>query len=114
MVKPPGIMNKWKYLFLLLLSIWLISLIGIFICGQRSGWNRAQIDWDNPPAFVVLPSIRQPQMKIGAKVDGVWGKETDMKYDEYVGNQCLSKWFEPDGLAYGAWGDKGKDALVVR
>ena len=48
-------MNKWKYLFLLLLSISIISLIGAFKCGQQSGFNKAQIDWDEPPEWVVLP-----------------------------------------------------------
>jgi hypothetical protein len=79
------------------LILFLVFLVGVFT--GRSG--RPQIDWDNPPENVIIPSVSQLQRIVGCeKVDGKPCKsfhvedhsETWEKWDDYICNQEARKW----------------------
>ena len=77
-----------KYIKQLAWMVLPLGLIGAYLCGQQSGFNGAQIDWDNPPKWVVLPDKWQIQKIIGCEqIDGKWGKETNEKFELYMNNQ---------------------------
>ena len=87
-----------RYIKKLAWWVYPLGLILALLIGQQWGFNKAQIDWDNPPAWVILPTISQMQAIFGAEVDGVWGKETQTKYDEYMGNINGIKYYTVSGI----------------
>ena len=48
------------------------------------------------PASTFIMSLEEIQLIIGAKPDGIYGKETKEKWDSYLANQYASKWFKAD------------------
>lgn len=90
-------MNTWKYLFLLLLCVWAISLIGAFVTGRST----MRVDWNSPPEWLPCPTIYQFQTWIGAEADGwlcdgldtVGHSETRDKWTEKMGNQMFEPYF---------------------
>jgi hypothetical protein len=71
------------------ITIIMVLVFGFF-CGGL--WERAQ--WEAlPPPEVPLPSIVEIQRKVGAKPDGILGKETQKKWDDAYNNQSAEIWF---------------------
>lgn len=95
-----------KYIKKLAWWVWSLGLILAFLIGQQVGWNKAQIDWNDPPEWLQYPTIQQVQAWLGCeKIDG-WlcdglgtpdHSETRDKWTEKMGNQMLAKYFTESG-----------------
>lgn len=75
-----------------LLSIIFFALVftalGVVISYYWHGWDSDQRyvqGWADRDAY--LPPIEDIQKRIGAEVDGIWGRETNRLYEKALGNQ---------------------------
>lgn len=98
---------QWTLVLLLVVVVPLLILAHSL---HQEKWN---IDWDNPPPDVVIPSVMQIQKIVGCeKVDGKVSRdyrtsETQTLWDEYTYEQYAAEAMEPyvgkDGKLEANW-----------
>ena len=75
-----------------------LCLFGIMAFCIYFGYESGKVAWKYPEPFEPpLPSLIEVQHRIGAKPDGIYGRETETKWDEYCANQYAAEYFTASG-----------------
>ena len=89
-------MMKWRYVILRMVVLIAASLF-LFNLGWRDGRRSVVI----PPCpeqhwEFGIPTVTELQVYLETTPDGVMGKKTLAKWQEYVDNKRAAKWFDPN------------------
>jgi len=109
-----------KYLLTLLLAVQPLIIIGTWQVGRST----MAVDWNNPPEWLTVPTIRQFQSWLGCKkIDG-WlcdgcdtpnHSETRDRWNDHAFDKYYTKSGAPsEGKIAGSYRDGGTEALAAR
>ena len=82
-----------KLLSIIIFTALLSIAIGFCLCFYWHGWDSNQRyvkGWSD--GYRYLKPIEELQEQVGAKPDGIWGRETNKLYEKALCGQYAAKW----------------------